>query len=318
MGQYYKIVNPAKRQYLNPSNFGDSLKLQAFGNAPYGTMYALALLLASGNGQGGGDLHSNNSLIGSWAGDPIYVLGDYSDEIVELEGVANPRQHTLNTMIHMKKYKFKDISDKMIKLIAEASPNHPLAVVAHNLNNNFNPNICNKPDTWGTSLAFIEPEEKHILSFTDLMKVVGAQFGESDEITGDNLAWRLQNLYGIFHSIDPDFKNTHAARMEMKSFTKNMEVFSLAYPYSWNSDGVRQMYDSIGFQGMGKKYVKSLSMIMGNSKTFLDYEVTLQFPCSLMDLKNILNQVLNTCEEQSVPLLVGGKNETTETKKLKM
>lgn len=315
MGQYYRIVNPAKRQYLKPSTFGDSLKLQAFGNASYGTMYALALLLASGNGQGGGDLHSNNALIGSWAGDPIYVLGDYSDEIVELEGVENPRQHTLNTMIHMKKYKFKDISEKMIKLIAEASPNHPLAVIAHNLNNNIDSIVCPKPDTWGTSLAFIEPEEKHILSFTDLMKVVGAQFGESDEITGDNLIWRLQNLYGMFRSTDPDFKNTHAAGMEIKSFKKNMEIFTFAHDYSWHDEKARKLHDSMGMQGVGKEYVKSISMTIGNSKTYLEYDFELKFPCSLMDLKDILSQTLYTCEKQETPLVIGGAN---EARKLKM
>lgn len=308
MGQYYKIVNPAKRQYLNPSNFGDSLKLQAFGNGAYGTMYALALLLASGNGQGGGDLNSNNPLIGSWAGDPIYVLGDYSDEIVILEGVENPRQYTLNTMVDMKKFKFKDISDKMIKVIGQASPYHPLAVIAHNINNNISSSICRKPDTWGTSMVFIEPEEKHILSFTDLMKVVGAQFGESDEITGDNLAWRLQNLYGIFHTIDPDFKNTHAGSMQMKQFNKSMEIFTLANNYSWNNDGVRQMYDSIGFQGTGKPYVKSVNMVIGNSKTPLTYEFSLNFPCSLMDLKSILSEVLYKCDKQESPTVIGGKH----------
>lgn len=81
MGQYYMIVNLDKEQYLHPHAFGDGLKLMEFGSNGRGTMLALAVLLARGNGRGGGDLHSNNRIIGSWAGDRIVVTGDYADEI---------------------------------------------------------------------------------------------------------------------------------------------------------------------------------------------------------------------------------------------
>jgi hypothetical protein len=40
----------------------------------------LSILLADGNGRGGGDLHSENDIVGSWAGDNIVVAGDYADE----------------------------------------------------------------------------------------------------------------------------------------------------------------------------------------------------------------------------------------------
>lgn len=42
-------------------------------------MMCLAILLASGNGRGGGDLHSKNQIVGSWAGDQIVIAGDYMD-----------------------------------------------------------------------------------------------------------------------------------------------------------------------------------------------------------------------------------------------
>lgn len=44
-----------------------------------GMLQALAILLADGNGRGGGDLSSNNPLIGSWSGDEITIVGDYAD-----------------------------------------------------------------------------------------------------------------------------------------------------------------------------------------------------------------------------------------------
>jgi hypothetical protein len=60
--------------------FGDGLKLMEFIASGYGTMAALGILLADGNGRGSGDLNSDNPIVGSWAGDPIVIAGDYADE----------------------------------------------------------------------------------------------------------------------------------------------------------------------------------------------------------------------------------------------
>lgn len=78
MGQYYKIVNLDKGQYLKPHKFNDGAKLLEFGDGGL-TMTALAVLLADGNNRGGGDLRSDNPVIGSWAGDRIVIAGDYAD-----------------------------------------------------------------------------------------------------------------------------------------------------------------------------------------------------------------------------------------------
>jgi len=80
MGQAYLIVNLDKKQFLDPHKCGDGYKLLEFGSSASGTMTALAILLADGNNRGGGDLHSDNPLIGSWAGDRIVIAGDYADE----------------------------------------------------------------------------------------------------------------------------------------------------------------------------------------------------------------------------------------------
>jgi hypothetical protein len=42
-------------------------------------MAGLAILLANSNGRGGGDLRSDNPIIGSWAGDRIVIAGDYAE-----------------------------------------------------------------------------------------------------------------------------------------------------------------------------------------------------------------------------------------------
>jgi hypothetical protein len=79
VGQYYKVMNIDKKQFINPHKLGDGLKLMEFGMSSHGTMTALALLLSDGNGRGGGDCRSNEEIIGSWAGDRIVIGGDYAD-----------------------------------------------------------------------------------------------------------------------------------------------------------------------------------------------------------------------------------------------
>ena len=96
MGQYYLIVNVDKGEYLNPHRFGDGLKLLEFGPSGSGTMTGLAVLLADGNGRGGGDLGSDHPIIGSWAGNRIVVAGDYADPWNFIpEGDMNELYHKL-------------------------------------------------------------------------------------------------------------------------------------------------------------------------------------------------------------------------------
>lgn len=86
MGQYYMIINLDQEEYLHPHKFGDGLKLMEFGCSSYGIMTGLAVLLADGNGRGGGDLHSSNPIVGSWARNRIIVAGDYANSEHDEEG----------------------------------------------------------------------------------------------------------------------------------------------------------------------------------------------------------------------------------------
>ncbi len=49
---------------------------------------ALAVLLASGNGRGGGDLRSDSALVGSWAGHRVVLAGDHDDTGLFCEAFA--------------------------------------------------------------------------------------------------------------------------------------------------------------------------------------------------------------------------------------
>lgn len=84
MGQYFLIVNPVKRQYLDPHAFGNGLKFLEFSGDAHGVMQGLAVLLADNRG-GGGHLETakltdaEKDLIGGWVGDPAIIAGDYAD-----------------------------------------------------------------------------------------------------------------------------------------------------------------------------------------------------------------------------------------------
>lgn len=80
MGQYYIAVNLDKREFIKPHDFGDGAKLLEFACSTEGMMMALAVLLADGNNRGGGDLRSDDPIVGSWAGDRIVIAGDYADK----------------------------------------------------------------------------------------------------------------------------------------------------------------------------------------------------------------------------------------------
>jgi hypothetical protein len=110
MGQYHYPVNLTKKQYLDPHKFNDGLKLREFGCSSNGTMTALCYLLASSIGRGGGDFQDGDHA-GTWAGDKIAIIGDYSEkgDIPKMDA-----QKIYNDL--MEKGKYTDIS---LAVIAE-------------------------------------------------------------------------------------------------------------------------------------------------------------------------------------------------------
>ena len=82
MGQYYVVANVTKKEFLNPSDFMDGVKLMEFSMSGNGVLSGLSVLLASSNGMGGGDLDVDadwDDIPGRWAGDRIVIAGDYDN-----------------------------------------------------------------------------------------------------------------------------------------------------------------------------------------------------------------------------------------------
>jgi len=140
-GQYYLIVNLDKEEYIRPYKFGNGWKFLEFGRSSDGIMTGLVILLANGNNRGGGDLYSNNPIIGSWAGDRIVVTGDYAEPFkfipeeykdklyqkcfkeqsgynVTLETKEEYARSNCN-LFSLASYFFTDISEKVIEAMAK-------------------------------------------------------------------------------------------------------------------------------------------------------------------------------------------------------
>lgn len=77
MGEYFRIVNLDKKEYLHPHYFGTGIKLFEIAANECGSLTGLSILLSS---QDNGD---KDKIYGRWAGDRIIIAGDYSSEIYE-------------------------------------------------------------------------------------------------------------------------------------------------------------------------------------------------------------------------------------------
>lgn len=118
MGQYYKIANLDKKQFIDPYAFGDGAKLLEFGTSGTGVMAGLAILLANSNGRGGGDLPSDRGVVGSWAGDRIVIAGDYAQ--AGDAGEFGP--HNIYTLCYVGFHgtgTYQDISDLVIAALCD-------------------------------------------------------------------------------------------------------------------------------------------------------------------------------------------------------
>jgi len=116
MGQYFKVVNTTKGQTLNPYSFGSGAKLMEFKSDGMSIMQGLGILLAEGNNRGGGDLRSDNPIIGSWAGDNIVITGDYADE-----GKFVPKKNSKDNLYTYCDENFVDISNEVIRALCDDS-----------------------------------------------------------------------------------------------------------------------------------------------------------------------------------------------------
>jgi hypothetical protein len=79
MGQYHIVVNLNKKQFVHPGGLGLGAKQAEHFWGERNIGQAIYLLTCVPVGRGGGDIVDGNyKFIGSWLGDRIAVVGDYS------------------------------------------------------------------------------------------------------------------------------------------------------------------------------------------------------------------------------------------------
>ena len=112
MGQYFRAVNVSKKEYVSPWDIGGLAKLwewcanRTAGIFPY--------LLRKSNESGGGDIsHPDAKYAGRWAGDEVYLVGDYDESDLyekagnEFTNISQPLVEEYNNFIEVEELKLK-------------------------------------------------------------------------------------------------------------------------------------------------------------------------------------------------------------------
>ena len=117
MGQYHKLINITKKEYIVGHDIGINLKHYeqiGFEGSMADVLYCL--MIAQGNDyRGGGDV-SGHKLIGHWAGDHVAIVGDYYEE-----GTDKPEYRNLYRIVENDKH-YKNISPSIRSMLRAVYP----------------------------------------------------------------------------------------------------------------------------------------------------------------------------------------------------
>ena len=113
MGQYFKAVNVSKKEYVDPWYLGVAKLWEWCVNKEAGIF---PYLLRKSNQGGGGDITSPDSkYAGRWAGDEVYLVGDYDKSDLyeeagnEFTNISQPLVEEYNDFIAEKAFKLKPL-----------------------------------------------------------------------------------------------------------------------------------------------------------------------------------------------------------------
>jgi hypothetical protein len=82
MGQYFKLVNKTKKEYVDPWDIGGVGKLWEWCANRQCSVFPF--LFRKSDEGGGGDIQNEYRYAGRWSGDEVYLVGDYdSSELYE-------------------------------------------------------------------------------------------------------------------------------------------------------------------------------------------------------------------------------------------
>ena len=112
MGQYFRVVNKTKREYVSPWDIGGGAKLWEW--CANHTAGIFPYLLRKSNEGGGGDIQSDNlQFAGRWAGDEVYLVGDYDKS--NLYETAESQYHNISKELAKEYNEFIQIKECKLK-----------------------------------------------------------------------------------------------------------------------------------------------------------------------------------------------------------
>lgn len=118
MSQYFKIVNPAKRQYIDANSFNENIKASGVLFGHHATAVAFLVCNMDQVRDGGGHpIYSGAELAGSWSGDPIYIVSDDQGKADEFGIKTATESNPSRNLNQMAKEEFENVSYKAIALI---------------------------------------------------------------------------------------------------------------------------------------------------------------------------------------------------------
>ncbi len=122
MGQYFKIVNASKEQFVDINELGENNKLGFIGQGLNGIV--LGRLLTSSGADWDNDFYdvfgnpnSDKIFMGVWAGDIIIIAGDYDE--ADTNGIKTSDINDSNRNLYdMVESEYENITNEVIKWLA--------------------------------------------------------------------------------------------------------------------------------------------------------------------------------------------------------
>ena len=120
MGQYFHIVNPAKRQYISSSSFAENSKSSGVMLGYHAIAVGLLVCnLDQVSYERSKPLHGYGPLAGSWFGDRVYLAGDDHGEPDEFGVKTSTEENANRNLYWLAEEEFENITYRAIAMLCE-------------------------------------------------------------------------------------------------------------------------------------------------------------------------------------------------------